>query len=251
MNILVVCRLRTRSTYFLKNMCDYYNLTNHNESYFDISNTYSCSLQYANLYPIFYKRHQENWKKYSHKLYEKTVDNFTKGNFGIKLFSKMLSSHPLFLHEHQFDQIHVVSDIDKVCKFSSYDTIYFLDRNIIDSVASYVYSMKIGKSIYKKNTDSAARHIEFTKDLFPSVNSYILDCIIQQKIERCLQDNNISYVHIDYNDVPIFLSNYKLQHSTDMPIDTKYNYTNLISNCNELVDYTNNIYSKLQKTIVL
>lgn len=249
MNILAICRLRTRSTYFLQSLCNYYNLTNRNESYFEIPSSYSCSLQYINPYPIFFQRHLEKWAKYSKKLHNQTLYNIERGNFGIKLFSKMISSHPVFLNESQFDQIQIVSDIEKVFEFNLYDSIYFLDRNLLDSVASYVYSLQVGKSLYK--TVIKNKSVEFTNNLYPSVNSYILDCIIQQKIRTVLDNKNFSYTYLDYHDIPEFLRSYDQNNQPNLPVDTKFDYTKLITNYEELVRYTNNIYSILQKTIAL
>jgi len=247
MNILVICRLRTRSTYFLKTMCNHYNLHNYNEDYFTLPTSYSCALQYANFTPIFYQRHQHNWGKYSEKFQERTNNYFTKNNFGIKLFSKMISSHPVFLHSDQFRNAQIMPNLKKSCKLELYDSVYFLDRNLVESVASYAYSLIVGKSIYKEYI--VGKIVEFTNNLYPAVNSYILDYLIQRKIEKILLKYNIPYTYLDYNDIPNFLRNYN--QSIDMPVDTKYNYKNLIINYDELVNYTNTIYSQLQETIDL
>lgn len=251
MNILAICRLRTRSTYFLQSLCNYYNLVNRNESYFEIPNLYSCSLQYANTHPIFYKKHLEQWMNYRQKLQEQTLLNFTKGDFGIKLFSKMISSHPLFLHENQLHKIQIIENIENTLRFDLYDQIYFLDRNVIDSVASYVYSLRVGKSIYKTDANIKNQEVEFTDRMYSNVNSYILDCVIQQKIRTILDNKNFSYTYLDYHDIPKFLERYNQNNQSNLPIDTKYNYSNLITNYDILVEYTNNMYSVLQKTIVL
>lgn len=251
MNILAICRLRTRSTYFLQSLCNYYNLTNRNESYFEIPTLYSCSLQYANRHPIFYKKHQDQWTNYSRKLQEQTLQNFAKDNFGIKLFSKMLSSHPLFLDETQLDKVQIVDNIANIFRFDLYNQIYFLDRNLLESVASYVYSLRIGKSIYKPNDYIKNQPIQFSNKINSTVNSYILDYIIQQKVKTILDEQNISYTYIDYKDIPIFLEAYNQNNRPNLSIDTKRNYAELITNYEELVDYTNNIYETLQKTIVL
>lgn len=251
MNILTICRLRTRSTYFLQCLCNYYNLTNHNESYFTIPSLYSCSLQYANTHPIFYKKNYDLWTKYRQKLQEHTLHNFSLGNFGIKLFSKMISSHPIFLYEDQLHKIQIVNNLENTLRFDLYDQIYFLDRNFIDSVASYVYSLSVGKSIYKSADNIKNQPVKFISKIHSSVNSYILDFIIQQKIRTILDNNNFSYRYIDYTDVPKFLEPYKQNNQPNLSVDTKYNYSDLILNYNEMVKYSNNMYNILQKTIAL
>jgi len=246
MNVLVICRLRTRSTYFLKTICDYYDLHNYNEDYFTLPSSYSCALQYNNAHnSIFDKRNQEKWKKYIQKFEDRTNYYFSQSNFGIKLFSKMISSHPLFLYHDKFQDIKMIPNIEKICMFESYDNIYFLDRDLFDSVSSYVYSLQVGKSIYYKN--DKGKVVSFTENLYPNVNSYILDYLIQQKIKKILYSNNIPCTYLDYHEIPDFLLDYKSTQSKNLTKDTKYDYKYLIQNYDELINYTNVILASLEK----
>lgn len=242
MKILILSRYRTRSTYLIDSLCKLYNLENLGESYFSLNR--NVSYQHMAQNSIFLKSASRNWDLYQKDFYNQTIYNLQKDKFAIKLFSKMISSHPLFLKEKDIGYIKLFSHFSKICQIDGYSKIYFLDRNFEQSILSFLYSMHKGKSLYHKEDELVSQQISIAQNELDGLNSYILDIVVQEKILKFLNDHTISYTYLDYINVPNEIKNigFDCQSKT---LDANFKYENLILNYKEVLNYSSQFYKKL------
>jgi len=245
MKILIVSRLRTRSTFLLDNLCANYNIQNHNENYFDIDTKFFGAMRHS-LKVGNKKSFDKNWADYQLNFKYITDKNF-ETHFGVKLFTKMLHSEPLVLKDKDFSNLQIITDLTTYANIRQYDQIYYLTRDFFPSICSYIYSLETKNAIYRKNSIRKVKLKSFTVNEYwlPFINSYILDIILQEKIFDFLSTEQIPYIKLDYNDIPSYVSNNLNGVVVNPSIDTQFDYKVLIKNYDELENYCNQTYEKI------
>lgn len=254
MKILILSRGRTRSTYLQTKLCQTYNLTNYIEKFNKNSYAYSTDLD------LKYRNNTQNiddlrWNHFC-KLTLDTRDTFFKTeNFAVKLWPRMLLSFPQSVFGKLIDyKPKIITDLSYYTKIKDYDTIYFLDRDITDSVCSWIYATII-KNFLFKNIDNN-KDIELLKrketvtisdNYFPIINYYIYEIALQHKILDFLNQSKLNYVKLDYNEIP----NYCNTHLSGIDVykDYKLNYSEIITNYDSIKNYSFENY-QIAKTIV-
>jgi hypothetical protein len=245
MKILIVSRLRTRSTFLLEHLCAHYNIQNHNENYFDIGSKFFGAMN-ASLKLNNRKSFEKNWLDYQLNFKYITDKNF-ETDFGVKLFTKMIHSKSLVLKDVDFPNLQIITDLTTYANIRQYDQIYYLSRENFPSICSYIYSLEIKNAIYRENGIHKIKQKTFTVDEYwlPFIDSYILDIILQEKILDFLSTEDIPYIKLDYDDIPSYVSNNLNGVVANPSIDPQFDYKVLIKNYDELENYCNQTYEKI------
>jgi hypothetical protein len=157
-----------------------------------------------------------------------TERNFKEGNFAIKLFPRMLVLDSNIIH-----------DVSYFYNIKKYDHVYFLDRDIVDSVCSFMYGIHIKSFSFtdlNKAKETFADHSSLTININdPDLNFYIYESVLSSLLKEFLIKNNITHTTLDYHDIPKFVDeNYPLvYHKT---IDNQLDYKKVITNYDEICD---------------
>lgn len=245
MKILIVCRPRTRSTLLINSLSDFYNLNNKDENYKFCHGKLSHALIDDTRFSLF-----ENCIKST------TQNNFYEDNFVIKLFPRFLILNTMEIDSLEEYNLKIIEDLSYYISFNKYNQVYFLNRDLVDSVCSWAYGNYINtfnfydnithKNIFDQNLKL---HIDINH------NSILKFYILETAILNCWKtflNNNIQHISLDYNDIPTYIST-NFQNIVSKSIDNKFNYKELIVNYNNLEKdifrYYTQCYNKVKNII--
>lgn len=234
MKILVICRPRTRSTFLINALSSFYNLENKDENYKFCHKKFNHNLVDNNRFTLF-----QNCIKLT------TQNYFKEDNFIIKLFPRMLtiSNYEIdSVDEYNFKHI---NDLSYFTNINKYDKVYFLSRNLVDSVCSWAYGNFINhfnfyniKDFQETLSMNLSLEIDLNND--PILKFYIFEAVILDCWKSFL-DRNINFTTLDYSDIPEYVTN-NLGNIVHTTIETKFDYKNLISNYGSLETEIQNYY---------
>lgn len=230
MKIGLICRGRTRSSAIIRSLAHRYNLENLNESYFTILENVE---QIQQLNKKILKNNTSYIEIIKQRIINLTNKNFSNDNFIVKLWPSML-----FFPDYNFNlpnniffenvKNNVIFNISECWKIKHYDMLFFLDRNLNDSVYSWVWGKHTGQILIYKGEKENNSVITLTENDFNRAKEHILVFCLQQKIKEFLINSNLKVTYLN--------SNHNLYIDNDV-INIKNsnkNYKNLIQNIDEL-----------------
>lgn len=240
MRIAIFTMTRTRSSFLLDTLCQYYKIQNHFEYY---NNTYS-----SETFNSFYKiRSKMIFEKFSSTKKQETKDLFTWPSFGIKIFPHNFvgfirenssfqpnkKTYPLFIKEN-------VLDLIEYFNLDQYDKIYILNRKeVVDNIISQLYALQIGKFLLTTSDKHRSNQLKPNGELYLTTNnnyvhrSRIYCHLFLKYLPRYFDKLNIRYKELDYDDVPLYIEkNYPSIKSQF--VDTEFDYKNGITNYSEI-----------------
>lgn len=142
--------------------------------------------------------------------------------------------HPLQLAEVPFQLVNFSN-----FQFKQYNKIYFtLRESITDNIASNFVATKLNKFTYKSQ-DDIVKNIEpfyFAEDDHYHVRDYIQSLKIIDLLKQYFNENSIPSQDLYYNDIPQYLTKYQ---TSTTHIETHYDYRNMISNYDEIIEIYN------------
>jgi hypothetical protein len=246
MKILLISRGRTRSTYLQSKLCQTYNLSDYGERFNKNSYAYSSSLdlKYNNTLD---KVSDLRWNHFCNLTTDIVNSFFQTENFAAKLWPRMLVSFPQEISSNiETYNPNIITNLSLYFRIKEYDQIYFLDRDITDSVCSWIYA-KIIKNFLFKNTGNSKIDMKLqntpvciSDKFLPIVNYYIYEIALQYKILEYLYENDINFIKLDYNDIPNYC-NSTLQ-GVDIYKHSNFDYSTIITNYSEIRDHSINTY---------
>lgn len=232
MKIAILARPRTFSTAIGKTFA-------HNYDSIYVGETYLNVLMAIRRY--YYLRKSYDLKKAINHLKNELSDHtkkiFSYGNFVIKIFPGMLHFPPGIITEYEsFGDIKskYIFDID-ILRLPEYDKILILERNLKQSLISWIYSRKIEHYHHQKNENYEYPTITLETSDFDYVRFYLLDYLLFEKIKEYLNQKNISYTIISENNFNDYVNNDILD-----TVQTPIKYDQYITNIQDLenfVDY--------------
>lgn len=242
MNILLVSRPRTRSTLLINALTQFYNLENKDESY------KFCHGKLSNL-----TIDNSRFEIFSNCIKVSTEENFKQNNFAIKLFPRMLIPNSYEIQLLDFFNLRFINNLSYFTNIRKYDKVYFLTRDIVDSVCSWAYSNYIGTfNFYDNETlqlkKQQIKPIEINLLNDSSLKFYILECAIQNHLNIFLEQN-IEYTILNYNDIPDYVKTNLIGYSSKT-LDAQLSYCELIRNYSEIekqiIEYYDLCYNKIK-----
>lgn len=231
MKTLIIARPRTRSNLLIHAHSEFHNLVDKHEIY----TLGTGKIIESNTKNINFK----------HSLFESQVkkiteENFKQDNFVIKLFPRMviLGNHHienLDSYEHR-----IIDNLSYFYNIQKYDKIYFLNRNIIDSVCSYMFGLHV-QSFISTDTSLYDYNESVIIDIDDRLNFYLYEYAIQSRIKDFIERKNLSCTILDYQDIPQYVG-FTYPNIKNKTIDSKIDYKKIITNYNEVCDYISQTY---------
>lgn len=254
MKILILSRGRTRSSYLQDKLSQTYQIDNYLEKLNTNGYAYSDTLNFKYRH-VTGNVENLRWNHFC-KLSREVTDNLFKNeNFVVKLWPRMLVSFPQQVVGKLEDyKPKIITDLTTNYRIKEYDTIYFLDRDITDSVCSWIYARIIKQFLFKNINDSKIdRRIQqlepvvIPDNYLPTINYYIYEIALQHKILDYLYENQINFIKLDYNDIPDYCNS--TLKGVDMFKHYNFDYNSVIVNYNEIRDHSLNAY-EIAKSLV-
>lgn len=237
MNICVIGRARTRSSIFCESVASYYGLKNFNEQYAVASAPIFNPFLFRGLTQE--EKNTFNWNRYKSEIRKVTEEMFQTNHFVTKLWPKWFVQNyqgKRVLSEN-LTEFKIITNLQEYFKILDYDKIYWIDRTVTDSICSLAFVYTVHKF---HSTISILDNPIFIDTNSRWVQHYLFDILISRKFKLFLDDKNIAYNQLTYDDVP----NYCIKQYAGIEgfefKDGRRNYKNLISNYNEVDEYVSN-----------
>lgn len=246
MKTLLICRPRTRSTVLIDALSKFYNLIDLDENQkFSISKFQNSTIN-SDMEEDYFSIFQGQFKQHVQK-------NFKNDNFAIKLYPRMLTMSKHTITDLNTYNLKIITDLSYFTNIKKYDSVFYLTRDLIDSVCSWAYGNHIDYYNFRDQTTLQSKREQFPKltidiEQDGELKFYMLEAAILQHWKSYLIKNNIPYTELDYTEIPEYVTKTcpNIQSKT---IDSKLNYQEIITNYNELEQYINNFYEVcLEKT---
>lgn len=190
---------------------------------------------------------EEKFKLFANCIKVHTQNNFNQDNFVVKLYPRMLtlSSYSVELLENY--KLKLIENLTYFTNIRKYDKVYFLNRNLVDSICSWAYGNYINCfNFYDSQTFiSTTQHLPLLNiDLNTDniLKFYILESAILSSWKKFIDSNNISHITLDYDDIPDYIKN-NFDNTTSNTIYGNLNYKKLITNYSLLEEQVLNYYN--------
>jgi len=226
MNIGIISRPRTVSSAVINTLEKRHNLTNEYEVYQVLVNSLLVpQKELKNLDEDARQKYFEN------ALLSKTNEFFSNGNFICKIWPCMFIRSPvLMLPKWSIDYIknRTTFDITRLFKIDQYDQLYYIDRDVYTTTASWVYSRRINVFHTLRNKNHKTPIVELDVMDFAHAKYHVLEYTLQQKLKELLIEKQIPFVDIsnNYNDY--------VDESLLTTKKSEHDYPSLISNYDQL-----------------
>lgn len=239
MKFLLISRPRTRSTLLIDALSKYYNITDKDENYkFTINKMPSTILKPENI---------ETYFNSFQTLFKNAVQaNFKENNFAIKLYPRMLMLGKHDISDLDSYSYKMITNLTYYTNIKKYDKIYYLTRNLKDSICSWAYGNALNYYNFRdKETLEAKRNslpsitIDIEND--GELKFYIYESAILTHWKKFLIDTNIIFTEVDYNDTPQYVSD-NFPNIKSKTIDSQFDYSKIITNYYEIDNFINDFY---------
>lgn len=231
MKICILSRARTRSSIFCSSIQKHYQCRNFGELYF-----------------------------YDKKLLEHTPENFKQNltNTTEKIFSyndfviKIWPRYSVYSKDNSaptdLSKLYIISDLENTFLFSQYDKIYYVTRNIVDSVCSYYFALYRQQWMFSNNDQIVvARNKQLSFNFFGAqrwLNFYLYETLLQDHMLQYLQNKNLLLQVIDYEDIPNYCNEkYYDTNKADVRLDSQLDYKTIFTNYSDIEEYVMNFLS--------
>jgi hypothetical protein len=200
MNIGIISRPRTVSTAVINTLEKKYHLTNEFEDYHVlVTSLLGDNKKLKNLEDSAKQEYFEN------ALLAKTNEFFSNGNFVCKIWPCMFMRSPvIMLPNWSMDYIksRTAFDITRLFNIDKYDQLYFIDRDVYTTTASWIYSRKINVFHTHRSKKHSTPIINLNTMDYAYAKFHVLEYVLQQKLKQLLIEKQIPFVDIsnNYND---------------------------------------------------
>jgi hypothetical protein len=235
MKIGLISRGRTCSTAIIQSIAAKYNISNQHEIY---TQTYNLI---QNDYLLRKKKSLELERdKFESELKNITNKLFSQNGFIVKIWPRMLIYPHSMSASTTFGMIkqNATFNITEYFKINQYDKLYFLDRDLHVSTASWTYSKKTHIFHYNKGDLTKPRRpiITINEKDYDIIRFYVLEYCLQQKLKKFLLDSNIDFEDITNNSLDLIDNSVATMRKTDN------DYESLITNYDELQSFITDWY---------
>lgn len=230
MKIGIICRGRTHSQAITDSLSKEYNLHNFGETYIGVNDLAS---RVINLRKLINKQLNPI------TVFEDTLKNHTDRIFSVNNFiCKLWPSMLIFRNQIQKNEIYNFNQIKENVVFNlryfwnieNYTHLYFLDKDLLHSLSSWVYSKKTTMfHTFKDSSFNTNTYSLYLNDEDINLGKlYILEYCLQQKIKMFLLKENIKFLDISNNPKDL------INNDIISLVENQRNYRNLIKNYEEL-----------------
>lgn len=239
MRIMVISRHRTRSSFLTNALSRFYGLTDKAQvmdrplgRITNLNRTFDQDLYYQ----VFLK----NFKSCMET-------QFGHNNFSMKLFPSMLILSDSNIIDLSQYKLKIIQNLTYYANIKKFDKIFFLDRDIVQSYMSYAYAYSVSKWNVE-NTLSLTNEPIMIDINHPHFKFYLYCSALQSKILEYLNENDISYTNLNYDEAVSYVSeNLKIEKTRT--IDMHNDYKNLIINHDDLIPQIQQFYYECMKSI--
>lgn len=257
MKILVMSRPRCRTSFLSEAISKFYNIPNFHEDFDYIVNKYNTD--YAR-YTLLKKKPTLQELNQNLKLHISKVNSKLEGNGGvIKFFPRYLLSYffnnrknHISIDDFEKFNYFCETNITDLFNFKMYNQIIFLERNLVNSAMSYIYSLQTKQQLFnnKSVVDYLLRkneRIDIRTELFPTLDFFIFEFYIHEQLKTFMSQKYKTCTFLTYENCTEYVSNnYKNEKYISL-IDPKYNYSNKIRNYDQLESYITQTCLKYSK----
>lgn len=227
--------MRTRSSYLLSTLMSAYNLVTKWEPYDDLQNDlYNTSLR---------KDPADLWVKYQLACKKLTSEFMATDNFALKFHSHAFFNCFKTFEACRKNKLFTLDNSDYLnlqehIQIADYDKIYFLTRkDYISHICSYLFG-SYKQKLYIVNMEKLIPY--HNKPVILQYNKLELQALLIQHMllplfEQKLLETKLDYTKLDYDEVPSYINN-NYPNAKSVYIETKFNYTNLIKNYDQIVN---------------
>jgi len=255
MKILVITKPRTRSSFLCSALTNYYNIANKHESFSFVEKQYDELRVRFGL--LKQKIELHDIKKYQ-KLHLEEINRNLKSqdNYVTKLFARDLIftyNGPIIKDENLF-QHEIYLNFNETFKIQDYDTIYFLDRNFIESAISFAFAATTSSFLYLDLSELNYKKKKFKKIYIPNhelnlMDYHIYESVLLLKIKKFLDKENFKYIDLDYDRCTDYVKNNLDCKKPNGYLAGNFNYEEIIENYSSCVERIKNKYLRFTEQL--
>ena len=260
MNILIIGKPRSRTTYLGKSISSYYNTRYLSEPYdsagYMHNHYYRLKMKKSNNYESLLYQKQEEW------LYGVTKNIFEINNCVAKIFPRHLTVDISGLENYKLHdnydsrwdsftdpnnfKFKLFTNLSEILQLKKFDKLFFIERNLIDSPISFAYSMRINHFVFNSHQNIDQVKKKFSQILLdekdiPFINYVVYEHVLLEKIKAFIAEN-YPCVFVTYENVTDYVeTNFKVNLKNNL-INPKFNYKEIIKNYTEMEKYINQVY---------
>lgn len=161
--------------------------------------------------------------------------------------------YPYYIKDYSNPQFSIINDYIQVFQLEKYDEILFLNRDLLNSTLSYIFNIFI-THIPLYSSDNQVKFFKqknvvtsIDKTLFPYINFYVYEYILQKQIKQDLIDLGIKFTELDYDQCLPYVENRFGKIPKVRFSDPKFDYSQIITNYSEIKSYVNAVYDTFNK----
>jgi hypothetical protein len=246
MNILVISSPRSRSSFFCDHLSKFYNVQNFHEIYDYREKTEMLYSKAKMTDQNFLELLIKDQTAYLHKTTKETLEISSINKFfprHIICNSSKINSDIDNIYNFSYK---LVNNFIDVLQISKYDSIFVLQRNITDIVASYLFAIKTKKLLHIDSNlleyiSKKHKNVEFTVEDHSMANYLVFENLLLQSIKSVLQNSKIAYQELNFIDIPKFLEiNYKIDQPNSY-LESNLDYSKIFSNYKDLNEHCVNV----------
>lgn len=253
MSICIVSMKRTRSSILSASIAEFYGSKN----YFGMYDAVTPNLKTQIYFNKLPKNQLMDAKFDYFKQYIKNLTNtiLSDKNSVVKLFPRYFIYHDrpsVEAHDKQvlpdnFDDLLMITDIEEYFQLSKFNKIYYLERNVTDTVCSYSYAIHLNK-FHFFNQYELDYHKKHKSSICIDLNSKWLDfCIFEYMLlthlKKYMDNKNIKYHILNFENIPAYCEQHYSGTKKNV-LDSKFNYKNLIENYTQVEEYVKEFINK-------
>lgn len=236
MKLLIFGSPRSRTSYLLDVLCQYYNIKNFREPY---------TGQLA--------AESNNFETYKFKCQEVTNSLKNQDNFGLKIFTAALINWDFFREDANYRTLtkESIMDMYDIHNLDMYDKIYITYRkNSVDRFCSFTRAFSQNKFIFRKGQENSIKfyspknvNLEYN---YQSLKvSLLTDMLHNELIKQIIQRKN-NVICLEYNEIKNFVSTNYPNIETQC-VESFYDYKNKLKNYNQICDDFNKAKLELEQ----
>lgn len=247
MTYCIIGMKRTRSSVLSLSISNYHDSDNYFGQYDGITPSFKTKIYFSKL-PLDQQK-SAKLKFFQEEVKKMTLEVLSKPNNVVKLFPRYMIYHEIpSVKDHaksvlpkNYNDLIIITDIEEYFQLSKFQKIYFLQRDVTDSICSYGYGIYLKKFQFVDEPE-LNYFTKISRPISIDLNSGWLDfCIFEymllNHLRSYLDDKKLSYHLLDYDDIPKYCSD---RYSGTEIGNYKYsgfNYKNLITNYEEVRKY--------------
>lgn len=253
MKILLISRPRCRTSVFCDTTAQFYNIPNFHEE-LDYAQT-----KKNDLYKLQLSRKTNllaDLQSLQLTYIKKVTDKVQIEDGIIKLFPRHIltyKAHQRYRMAENFYEFEYLcnTNISNLFKLNSFDQIFFLERDLLESALSYATCIKTGHWLFPNNKKLINYANKMELDLgslqFNELDFYIFEYLLYLQLKEFILHNYTNCTILHYNNCIDFIKNNYKNLEQAITVDPKFDYSSKFKNYDEIVNYINLKHSKYQE----